>query len=346
MSAHVLSDYDYVLPEELIAQEPVEPRDQSRLLIYNRATKEIHHTRFNRLADFLHPATRLVMNDSRVEQCRLLFDEGRSELFILEQDAEGGAVTALVRPGKRFRIGDRLMVSEGLEATVTHIHEDGRRVLNLKPGINHAAWNPYRHTPFPPYIKADENLAERYQTVYSNESGSKAAPTAGLHFTPRLLQNLLSQGFSTSFVTLHVGLGTFSPVKEEDISKHKMHSERYIVSKETLSDLAGAPHITAVGTTSLRVLESLADFRGVGRSSSPEPETNGKYISGDTDIFITPGYTFRHTDSLITNFHLPKSTLLMLVASMTGLEEMHRIYQVAIQEEYRFYSFGDAMLIL
>lgn len=335
---HSLSDYDYILPEELIAQTPVEPRDHSRLLVYERATGEILHTHFHQIGRHLHPGTRLVLNDTRVEQCRLLFHEGRSEVFILEEDPAASRIKALVRPGKRFRAGDSHELAPGLRLTVEEVMEDGRRVIHLHTPLTDPAWSEFRHTPFPPYIKADETLADRYQTVYSNQAGSKAAPTAGLHFTPHLLDGLRAQGVGTSVVTLHVGLGTFAPVKEEDITHHRMHSEWFAVTGTSLSEIGSAPHRTAVGTTSLRVLESLRDLKATAGT--------GGHASGETDIFITPGYRFRHTESLITNFHLPKSTLLMLVAAMTGLEEMHRIYAVAIREKYRFYSFGDAMLIL
>jgi len=329
-----LSDFDYDLPEELIAQKPAQPRDHARLLVYDRSNGSITNDHFYNVPDYLPFNTTLVANNSKVEKCRLLFEEGNMEIFILES-LDPHTVRALVRPGKKFRNGAKNQITEEISAEVIDIDEEGIRTLRLDPGPNHAVYQKHRHTPFPPYIRQDESLSEEYQTVFAEDMGSKAAPTAGLHFTDTLLEDIKHSGINWAEVTLHVGLGTFAPVKHEDIDSHTMHSEWYQIDADTAKELNRAEHITAVGTTSVRVLESMMD-----RFGSFKPH------AGDTDIFIRPGYTFRAVDALITNFHLPKSTLLMLVAALTGYEEMQKIYQHAIAEEYRFYSFGDAMLIL
>ncbi len=327
-----LSDFDYELPESLIAHQPAEPRDHSRLLVYNRADHSIRDRRFYEIGDYLPENTTLVMNNSRVEKARLLF--GKREVFIVESH-DNRTVDAMVRPGKKFRQGKTISLTDRIEAEVTAVHEDGLRRLVFNLPLDDAAYEPFRHTPFPPYINAGEELAGRYQTVYAKPEGSKAAPTAGLHFTQELLDRLGKQGIASAELTLHVGLGTFAPVKTEQLDQHKLHTESWILSGETASLLNRASHITAVGTTSARVLESL-----------PPPDRSFSTGSGDTDIFIRPGYRFRNLDSLITNFHLPKSTLLMMISALTGYEEMRRIYAHAIREKYRFYSFGDAMLIV
>lgn len=329
-----LKDFDYPLPEELIAQEPADPRDHSRLLIYRRETGEIRDDHFYNLSDWLPDRTTLVANNSRVEKCRLLFDGGRREIFVVNQ-RDGQTVEALVRPGRRFRKGATVDLTDDLSVEVTGISEDGVRTLRLKVPLDDPLYDPWRATPFPPYIERNESLAEAYQTIYARDAGSKAAPTAGLHFTDALIRRLREQGMGWEEVTLHVGLGTFAPVKTERLEEHIMHSEWYRIDSSTAEHLNRAGHVTAVGTTSVRVLESAV---GPGRQFSA--------CSGETDIFIRPGYRFRAVDSLITNFHLPKSTLLMLVAALTGFDEMHRIYRHAIEERYRFYSFGDAMLIV
>jgi S-adenosylmethionine:tRNA ribosyltransferase-isomerase len=330
---YTLSDFDYHLPEELIAQSPANPRDHARLLVYDRATKTITDDYFYNIGKYLNPSTRLVVNNSKVEKCRLMFDGGKKELFVTSVRNDT-TIEALVRPGKKFKVGKVVQLTEEVTATVTHVAEDGLRTLQLSHNLDSAELQDYKFTPFPPYIEQDESLASEYQTVYAKDLGSKAAPTAGLHFTDELLEKLESQGIHRSEVTLHVGLGTFAPVKTEELDEHVMHSEWYQLTPETAQELTDAKHITAVGTTSVRVLESLASDQG-----SFEPQ------NGDTDIFITPGYTFKAVDALVTNFHLPKSTLLMLVSALMGFEEMHRVYKHAISEKYRFYSFGDAMLI-
>lgn len=335
-----LSDYDYVLPEELIAQEPVSPRDSSRLLIYDRGSRSITHAVFRQLGHHLHPGTLLVMNNARVDPCRLLFAEGAREVFILEETGQN-LVKAMVRPGRKFQPGDAHEVDTGLMVQVTEVLDDGLRMLRMDPGPRDPRWTPWLRTPFPPYIRRNEALAERYQTVFSKQPGSKAAPTAGLHFTPELLDRLEAEGIRRAEVTLHVGLGTFAPVKAERLEDHVMHREEWSLAPDAAFSLSHSVHRTAVGTTSMRVLESLEP---VADASAPSGLTFHPG-AGTTGIFIAPGVPIRHTQSLVTNFHLPKSTLLMLVAGLTGLDEMHRIYAEAIRERYRFFSFGDAMLI-
>lgn len=331
---YTLSDFDFQLPEELIAQFPAHPRDHARLLVYNRQTEEITDDVFYNLGNHLPTNTTLVVNNSKVEKCRLMFNDGKMELFVTSV-RNNTTVEAMVRPGKKFKLGKTVELANGVTAEVTHVAEDGLRTLILSHDLDAPELEPFKFTPLPPYIKQDESLADEYQTVYAKDLGSKAAPTAGLHFTDELIEKLAQQGINKEEVTLHVGLGTFAPVKTENLSEHNMHSEWYHLDSKTAEALNKAEHITAVGTTSIRVLESVA--------------SNNKTFSagmGDTDIFITPGYQYKAVDALITNFHLPKSTLLMLVAALTGFEEMRRIYAHAITQRYRFYSFGDAMLII
>ncbi len=379
-----LSDFDYDLPDNYIAQEPAEPRDHSRLLVYDREDQSITDDHFYNLLDYLPTDTTLVMNNSKVEKCRLLFDN--KEIFVLES-LDQHRVRAMVRPGKKFKKGRKVTLrtaeSEGgaeseedssgpnqptpakavknsdaatspekdeaqnpsadrdvsiidpITATVDDIEEDGIRRLTLSHPLDHPILDNYRYTPFPPYLEQDESLADQYQTVFAKDRGSRAAPTAGLHFTEDLLQKIDRSDISREEITLHVGLGTFAPVKTEDIDEHDMHSEWFRLSQQTADHLNQAGHITSVGTTSVRVIETCRQNR-----DQFEP------TSGETDIFIRPGFTFKAVDALITNFHLPKSTLLMLVAAFMGYEEMRRVYAHAIRENYRFYSFGDAMLIL
>lgn len=332
--AFILNDFDYHLPEELIAQKPAVPRDHSRLLVYDRITGEIRDDYFYNIGDHLPENTSLVVNNSKVEKCRLLFNDGKIEIFVTKA-VNDKTVEAMVRPGKKFKPGKTAELPGGITAKTVSVAEDGIRTIKLSHSLDDPKLEPYKYTPFPPYIERDESLAGRYQTVFAKDEGSKAAPTAGLHFTPELLEKLEQQGFEKKEVTLHVGLGTFAPVKTDKIEEHIMHSEWYRVSEEQANALNRTKSITAVGTTSVRVLESM-------------PKKEGKFIpsTGETDIFITPGYQFRSVDHLITNFHLPKSTLLMLISAFAGFEETKIIYQHAIAEKYRFYSFGDAMLIL
>ncbi len=372
-----LSDFDYELPESRIAQKPADPRDHSRLLVYNRSDRSITDDIFLYLPKYLPEKTLLAVNNSRVEKARLLF--GRKEVFITRV-LDPYTVEAMIRPGKAFRKGRLLSLSTdetgntklaedvaaehvsvdtgsfstagSIQAEVLEVADDGLRTLRFNYPVNDPVFEPYRHTPFPPYIEPDEALADRYQTVYARDEGSKAAPTAGLHFTDRLFEKLSTKKVETVELTLHVGLGTFAPVKTERISEHKMHSEWFQISDDAAMRLNSARHITAVGTTSARVLESAAaDRHAVHSPMGTQPPDalrfrNFRAMQGETNIFITPGYHFRAVDALITNFHLPKSTLLMMIAAFTGIDEMHRIYKHAISREYRFYSFGDAMLLL
>ena len=332
--SYTLSDFDYELPDEFIAQKPADPRDHSRLLVYDREDDTITDDRFYNILNYLPRDTTLVVNNSKVEKCRLLFDDGSKEIFILDT-ANNTTVQAMVRPGKKFKKGRTVELTDTISAEVLDIDDEGLRTLKLEPSLDHQVYEQYKHTPFPPYIEQNESLSEKYQTVYADDLGSKAAPTAGLHFTDKLLAQIKEEGIEQAEVTLHVGLGTFAPVKADSIDEHNMHSEWFKITKDTAEQLNNAEHITAVGTTSVRVLESAL--------REHETFTSTKM---DTDIFIRPGFEFKGTDALITNFHLPKSTLLMLVAAFTGYKEMKKIYQHAIDEEYRFYSFGDAMLIL
>jgi len=331
---YTLSDFDYNLPEELIAQSPAHPRDHAKLLVYNRETGEIVDDVFYNLGNHLPKDSTLVVNNSKVEKCRLIFDEGKRELFVTSV-RNNNTIEALVRPGKKFRLEKKVELVDGITAEVTHVAKDGLRTMILSCNLDDPRLEPYKYTPFPPYIAQDESLAGEYQTVYAKDLGSKAAPTAGLHFTEDLLESLQKQGIEKEEVTLHVGLGTFAPVKTENIQEHDIHSEWYHLTKETSEALNNAQHLTAVGTTSVRVLESVANAEGILCAGF-----------GDTKIYITPGYRYKRVNALITNFHLPKSTLLMLVSAFMGFDEMKRIYEHAIAKKYRFYSFGDAMLIL
>jgi len=331
---YTLSDFDYDLPDEMIAQEPAHPRDHARLLIYDRATGQIADDHFYNLLDYLPNETTMVVNNSKVEKCRLLFDDGKKEIFILDA-ANNTTVHAMVRPGKKFKKGQTVALTDKISAEVLEIDGDGIRTLKMHPSLGNSAYNKHKRTPFPPYIEQNESLSEEYQTVYAQDLGSKAAPTAGLHFTEELLDKIKEQGIEEAEVTLHVGLGTFAPVKADKIEDHNMHSEWFEITNQTAEQLNRADHLTAVGTTSVRVLETCIKRHATFTSTKTE-----------TDIFIRPGYQFEAVDALITNFHLPKSTLLMLVAAFMGYDEMKKIYQHAIDQEYRFYSFGDAMLIL
>lgn len=327
-----LSDFDYDLPERLIAQEPAHPRDHARLLVYDRKSGTIKDDYFYNLLSHLPPETTLVLNNSKVEKVRLLF--GNVEIFIIEA-YNNRTVRAMVRPGRKFRTGRELDLADGIRATVTAVDVEGLRTLTFNRPLDDPLFENHRHTPFPPYIKPNEALAEEYQTVYARDPGSKAAPTAGLHFTKALLKKISDSGIRTAEVTLHVGLGTFAPVKTENIEEHHLHSEWFEIPGSAAKLLNESGDITAVGTTSVRVLES-----------SAKPGRRFSAARRDTEIFIKPGYRFKAIDHLITNFHLPKSTLLMLVAAFMGYDEMRRVYDHAVREEYRFFSFGDAMIIL
>ena len=336
------SDFYFDLPEELIAQTPLERRDASRLMHLDRQSGAIEHRHFYELPQLLHSGDCLIMNDSRVLPARLLGcrSTGGSVELVLLRDLGDGKWECLSRPGKKTRPGAELSFGDGeLKATVVDVVEGGDRIVQFHyEGIFLEVLERLGKMPLPPYIKAELENAERYQTVYSRELGSAAAPTAGLHFTNELLDELRSNGVRTGFVTLHVGLGTFRPVKEEEIEDHDMHSEFCMVPQAT-ADLINETkqnggRIVAVGTTSCRTLESFALEDGHLEASS-----------GWTNIFIYPGYRFKCIDALITNFHLPESTLIMLVSALAGREHVLNAYNTAVEEKYRFFSFGDAMLI-
>lgn len=335
-------DFWYDLPEELIAQTPLEKRDTSRLLVLDKETGNTQHKTFFNIIDYLRAGDCLVMNDSRVLPARLLGHRptgGAVELLLL-RDLGDKKWECLAKPGRKMQIGQTVIFGDGeLTATVTDICEDGNRVVAFSyDGIFLEVLERLGKMPLPPYIKAELQDQERYQTVYSREVGSAAAPTAGLHFTKELLDAIRQKGVKTAFVTLHVGLGTFRPVKAEDIGQHHMHSELCMLSQETADILndtrRNGGRIVCVGTTSCRTLESLADETGRFTQSS-------KW----TEIFIYPGYKFKAMDALITNFHLPESTLVMLVSAFAGRENILNAYNEAVKEKYRFFSFGDAMFI-
>lgn len=331
---YTLDHFNFDLPKKRIAQSPASPRDHSRLLIYDRLTGNINDDYFYNIGNYLPHDTSLVVNNSKVEKCRLLFNEGKIELFITKTINDRLAI-ALVRPGKKFKIGKEIQLTDKIRVKTNSVSEDGLRTIELSHSLDDPIFQPFRYTPFPPYIESDESLSDRYQTVFAKDVGSKAAPTAGLHFTPDLLRKLQRLGIEKKEVTLHVGLGTFAPVKSDTIEDHIMHSEWYQITQDEATRLNQSKSITAVGTTCVRVLESAIDEKDRFHS-----------CSGETDIFIMPGYKFKAVDHLITNFHLPKSTLLMLISAFAGYEETQRIYSHAIDQNYRFYSFGDAMLLL
>jgi S-adenosylmethionine:tRNA ribosyltransferase-isomerase len=306
------SELDYELPPELIAQRPAERRDGSRLLVYDRAQGRVRHRTFHDLPEEIGGAL-VVVNDTRVVPARIPIERPKGEVLLLES-LGGGIWEGLARPTRRLRPGRRYGPVELLE----HVGE-GRWRLRLEG-------EPDGETPLPPYITEPLTDPERYQTVYAREAGSAAAPTAGLHFTPALLQRL-----DVERVTLHVGLDTFRPVAVDDLAEHRLHGERYTVSEQAWERIRAAPHVLAVGTTTVRVVETLA---------------RGGPLTGRTDLFVTPGFDFRRVDALLTNFHLPRSTLLALVMAFAGVEETRELYDLAIAERYRFYSFGDAMLVL
>ncbi|MCI8821078.1 MAG: tRNA preQ1(34) S-adenosylmethionine ribosyltransferase-isomerase QueA [Lachnospiraceae bacterium] len=339
-----LHDFYYELPRELIAQDPLEDRSGSRLLVLNRSTGETEHHIFREIREYLRPGDCLVVNDTKVIPARLIGSrEGtgaKIEVLLLKRRADDVWET-LVKPGKKARPGVRLCFGDGLlRGEVLEVVEEGNRLIRFTyEGIFEEILDRLGQMPLPPYITHQLKDRNRYQTVYAKHDGSAAAPTAGLHFTPELLDEIRKKGVQIAHVTLHVGLGTFRPVKVEAIEDHHMHSEFYVVEEEQARIInetrAGGGRIIAVGTTSCRTLESAADEDGVLRAGS-----------GWTDIFIYPGYEFRLTDCLITNFHLPESTLLMLVSALAGRERILKAYEAAVKERYRFFSFGDAMFII
>lgn len=336
------SDFYYDLPSELIAQTPLERRDGSRLLVLDKNTGEIEHSMFSRLEKYLRPGDCLVMNDSRVIPARLLgkrHSGGAVECLLL-RDLGGGEWECLTRPGRKTRPGEELSFGDGeLTATVISTEDDGKRIVQFHyEGIFLEILERLGKMPLPPYIKEELADSERYQTVYSRELGSAAAPTAGLHFTRELLDSIAEMGVRECYVTLHVGLGTFRPVKAETIEQHEMHSEFCTITPETARIInetkAAGGRVISVGTTSCRTLESFAAEDGTLEAKS-----------GLTNIFIYPGYKFKCIDALITNFHLPESTLIMLVSALAGRENILNAYNEAVCERYRFFSFGDAMFI-
>jgi len=337
------SDFSYYLPEELIAQTPLEQRDSSRLLKLDRNTGKVEHHHFYEIIDYLQPGDCLVLNDSRVLPARLLGHRptgGAVEVLLL-RDLGNKRWECLCKPGRKMQIGNEVIFGNGdLTATVVDVKEDGNRIVEFRyEGIFLEVLERLGKMPLPPYIKEELENQERYQTVYSREVGSAAAPTAGLHFTNELLDLIRAKGVRTAFVTLHVGLGTFRPVKADNIHDHHMHAELCMINAETAAVLnetkSSGGRVICVGTTSCRTLESLVNEDG-------SFEAKSKW----TEIFIYPGYTFKAMDGLITNFHLPESTLVMLVSAFAGRENVLAAYEEAVREKYRFFSFGDAMCIL
>lgn len=338
-----VSDFDFDLPEELIAQHPLEKRDSSRLMVLDKNTGEIEHKSFHDVVEYLNEGDTLVLNNTRVMPARLIGEKegtgGKIELLLLKR-IESDRWECLAKPGKRAKIGQKFTFGEGkLTCTVVDIVEEGNRIIEFSyEGIFEQVLDELGEMPLPPYITEKLEDKERYQTVYSKEKGSAAAPTAGLHFTEELLKEIKAKGVNIAYLTLHVGLGTFRPVKVEDINEHIMHSEYYHLDKEN-ADLINETKkrgnkVIAVGTTSTRTLETIGDDNGFVREQS-----------GWTDIFIYPGYKYKVIDELITNFHLPESTLIMLVSALAGKEHVMNAYNEAVKEKYRFFSFGDSMLI-
>lgn len=337
------SDFYYDLPQELIAQDPLEDRSSSRLLVLDRKTGEMEHRVFRDITEYLSPGDCLVVNNTKVIPARLLGvkeDTGAGiEILLLKRKADNVWET-LVKPGKKARPGARIVFGDGiLKGEVLEVVDEGNRLIRFEyEGIFEEILDRLGQMPLPPYITHQLKDKNRYQTVYAEHDGSAAAPTAGLHFTPELLEEIQAKGVRLAHVTLHVGLGTFRPVKVEDVSQHHMHSEYYVVEEEQarlINDTrAAGGRVICVGTTSCRTLESAADEDGILRAGS-----------GWTDIFIYPGYRFKIMDALITNFHLPESTLLMLVSAFADKEKIMKAYEEAVRQRYRFFSFGDAMFI-
>ncbi len=348
-----INDFDYELPKELIAQTPAEKRDFSRLMVVDRATGQVEHKHFYDVLDYLNQGDCLVLNNSKVLPARIFgVKEGTGAKieFLLTKRIEGDTWETMVRPGKRLKVGDVVSFSEDdkkpFRAVIKDYGQDGTRIVKFEyEGIFLERLEELGQMPLPPYIERDNNKEdrERYQTVYCRHEGSVAAPTAGLHFTEELLQKAEAKGVRIAYVTLHVGIGTFRPVKVENIEEHHMHFEEYFIKKESVDiindTIKRGDRIVSVGTTSTRTVESAAQF----------DEESGLWLvqpgHGNTDIFIYPGYEFKIIDALITNFHLPKSTLLMLISALYNREDILRVYKIAVEEKYRFFSYGDAMFI-
>ncbi len=336
-------DFYFDLPESLIAQKPLEDRASARLLVLNKKTGVVEHKIFRDILDYINPEDCLVINDTKVMPARLIGERESSgakiEILLLKR-IDGNCWETLVKPGKRARVGDRVVFGGGiLKGEIIDIVQEGNRIVRFEfNGIFEEILDELGQMPLPPYIKEKLEDKNMYQTVYAKHNGSAAAPTAGLHFTPALLEKIEKKGTKIASVTLHVGLGTFRPVKTDDILEHKMHSEFYSVEKSQADIIntvkKNGGKIISVGTTSTRTLESAADENGIIKDGS-----------GWTDIFIYPGYKFKTVDNLITNFHLPESTLIMLVSALAGRENVINAYKTAVEEEYRFFSFGDAMLV-
>ena len=337
-----LEEFDYELPEELIAQIPIEKRDESRLMILDREKREIEHKTFKNIIEYLEPGDCIVRNNTKVIPARLYGkkDTGANVEFVLLKQLDGDIWESIVRPGNKLKIGAKVNFGDGLlEAEILDVLDGGtRKVKFTYEGIFNEILDKIGLMPLPPYIHKTLEKRERYQTVYAKYDGSAAAPTAGLHFTPELLEKIEKKGVKIANVTLHVGIGTFRPVKEENIEEHIMHTEHYYIKEEDAKKInetkKNGKRVIAVGTTSCRVLETVADENGYLHE-----------VEGDTGIYIYPGYKFKCIDGLITNFHLPKSTLLMLVSALADREFVLEAYNQAVKEKYRFFSFGDAMFI-
>lgn len=338
-----VSDFYFELPEELIAQYPLEKRDSSRLMVLDKKTGEIEHRKFHDILEYLNEGDTLVLNNTRVLPARLIGEKeetgGKIEFLLLKR-IEGDKWECLAKPGRKAKVGTVFTFGEGkLKAIVREIGEEGNRIIEFKyDGIFEQVLDELGQMPLPPYIHEKLEDKERYQTVYSKEKGSAAAPTAGLHFTEELLKEIKDKGVNIAYLTLHVGLGTFRPVKVDDVNNHVMHSEYYHLDKENAKLInktkEAGKRVIAVGTTSSRTLETIGDENGRVREQS-----------GWTDIFIYPGYKFKIVDNLITNFHLPESTLIMLVSALAGQDNIMNAYNTAVKEKYRFFSFGDSMFI-
>ena len=337
-----VSDFKYNLPEELIAQTPIEKRDTSRLMVLNKSKKTIEHKIFRDILDYLEPGDVLVRNNTKVLPARLYGkkETGANVEFLLLNNIEGDIWECIVRPGNKLHVGTNVIFGEKLlKAKILEIMPGGTRKVEFEyQGIFNEILDQIGLMPLPPYIHEELKEKDRYQTVYAKYDGSAAAPTAGLHFTPELLEKTKEKGVEIANVTLHVGIGTFRPVKEETVENHQMHSEHFYIKQEDADKINKAKKngkkVIAVGTTSCRVLESIANEKGEVQATE-----------GDTQIFIYPGYKFKCLDALITNFHLPESTLLMLVSALAGREYIMEAYEEAVKEKYRFFSFGDAMFI-
>ncbi len=337
-----LSEFNYNLPEELIAQVPIKNRDTSRLMVLNRENKTIEHKIFKDIIDYLKPGDCLVRNNTKVIPARLYGkkETGANVEFVLLKNIEGDIWEAMVRPGNKLHIGSKVIFGDGtLKAEILDVSEDGTRKVEFKyNGIFNEILDQIGLMPLPPYIHEELKEKERYQTVYAKYKGSAAAPTAGLHFTDELLKKIEEKGITIANVTLHVGIGTFRPVKEKNIEDHHMHVEHYCLKEDDAKKINNAKlnenRVIAVGTTSCRTLETIADEKGMVKSEE-----------GETGIYIYPGYKFKCIDGLITNFHLPESTLLMLVSAFADKDYVLKAYEEAVKEKYRFFSFGDAMFI-